>query len=427
MTRWSLFLQTLSLLHHFLGLYSALLETAEVEDDPEHRRELLTFVVAGAGYTGVELAAEINSFVREAARSYPHVAREEIKVMLLQSRGRILPELTEDQAAFSQRILERRGVEIRLNTRIKGATAHTAILGEQETIPTRTLVAAIGSAPNRILDRMSCPRDDRGRVLVDEMLAVQGCPGIWAVGDCAAIPDVHHGGTCPPTAQYALREARHLARNLLAAVSGKTLQPFSRRSLGVFVPLGRFSAAAEVLGWKLSGFAAWWLYRTYYLVQLPRLERKIRVLIDWNLELIFRRDIVKHDITRSDRTDRAHYEAGQVIFHQGDLAQGFYVILAGEVQVFRTEDGQETPLAALGAGEYFGEMALLSGVRHTASVRALSPVDVLVMSSGDFTALATSSTRFSELLAGVMRQRQDSNLARGQQPGESEPETESPS
>ena len=316
-----------------------------------------------------------------------------------------MPESAEERAEFSHKVLERRGVEIRLNTRIMSATAQSAILDDGTTIPTRTLVAAVGAAPNRLLDSIPSERDSRGRIVVDETLAVPGYPGIWAVGDCAAIPDAHTGGTAPPTAQYALREAKHLAKNILATIRGGTLRPFLYKSMGSFVPLGRFSAAAQVMGFKVSGFPAWWMYRTYYLSQLPRLERKRKVMIDWTLELLFLRDIVQMGMTRSAGISRAHYEAGEVVYQQGDLARNFWIILDGQVQVFRQEDGQETLIATLGTGEYFGEMSLLRGVRHTASVRTLTPVDLLVMNEADFTALASSSTRFGELLAGVMRQR----------------------
>ena len=228
------------------------------------------------------------------------------------------------------------------------------MLDDETTIPKRTLVAAIGAAPNRLLDSLPCPRDSRGRLVADENLAVSGYPGVWAVGDCAAIPDVLKGGTCPPTAQYALRQAAHVARNILATINGAPPRPFAHRGAGVFVPLGKYSAAAELLKLKLSGLVAWWLYRSYYLYQLPRIERKIRVLLDWNLALIFRRDIVQHDITRTERTTRAHYEPGQLIIRQGELARSFYIILGGRVEVVRQQDGHETEVAVLGPGELFG-------------------------------------------------------------------------
>jgi NADH dehydrogenase len=398
----------LYLRNHLIGV----LERAEVEEDPRQKAEMLTFVIVGGGYTGVEVAAEIHDFVREAARSYRHVDPREIRVLLLQGRGRILPELDPGLAAFSHRLLERRGIEVRLETRIAGATADTVLLNNGEGVPTRTLVAAVGAAPNRLLDSLPCPRDSRGRLVVDPTLAVPGYPGLWAVGDCAAVPDLKKGGTCPPTAQFALRQAKHTARNILAAIDGRGSRPFLHRNLGVFVPLGRYSAAAEVVGAKLSGLPAWWLYRTYYLYQLPRLERKVKVLIDWNLALLFRRDIVHQDIARSERTSRAHYEAGQMIIRQGELARSFYIILTGKVQVLVEQDGKEREVAVLGPGEFFGEIALLQGARRNAAVRALTPMDLLAMNGADFTALATSSTDFAQLLSGVMERRLADNALR---------------
>ena len=349
----------------------SVLEEAEVETDAQEKQDLLTFVVAGGGYTGVEVASEINSFIREAAKSYSQIDPSEIKVTLLHRGSRILPALPDKLAEFSHRVMERRGVEVRLHTSIMGATAQSAILDDGETISTRTLVVALGAAPNPVLDALPGTRGARGRLMVDDTLSVPDCPGIWAVGDCAAVPDVLTGGTCPPTAQYAIREAKHVARNVLATINGKSLRPFSHRNLGVFVPLGRFSGAADLLGIKVSGFLAWWLYRSYYLYQLPRLERKVRVMTDWTLEMFFHRDIVQMDISRSQGISKSHYEPGQFIYREGDLARNFYTILSGQVEVVRRESGEDQLVATLGVGEYFGEVSLLQGVRHTASVRAL--------------------------------------------------------
>ena len=386
---------------HLIGV----LERAEVEADPSQARELLTFVVVGGGYTGVEVAAEINDFVREASKSFHRVEAGDIRVILLQRGDRILPELGEGLANFSHQLMERHGIEVRLNTSIKSATERSTILSDGTAIPARTLVAALGAVPNQLLDSLPCPRDSRGRIEVDPTLAVPGYPGIWALGDCAAIPDLGSGGACPTTAQYAVREASQLARNIRATIKGDMPRPFSYRSLGVFVPLGRFSAAGELLGFKISGFLAWWLYRSFYLYQLPRLERKIKVFIGWSLNLFFRRDIVNMGVARSGGTAQAHYETGQIILGEGELARNFYIILEGQVQVSRQQGGQDTLVATLGPGEFFGEMSLLQGVRTTASVRALNSVDLLTMKGGDFTALATSSTGFGDLLGSVMRHR----------------------
>jgi NADH dehydrogenase len=391
----------------------SVMEMAEVEEDAEQKKELLTFVVVGGGYTGVEVVAEINSFVREAAGSYLHIDPSEARVVLLHSGDRILPELDKGLAQFGHRLLERDGIEVCLNSRIRGATAQSAILNDGTTIPARTLVAAIGSSPNPVLNSLPCSRDARRRLVTDETLSVPDYPGLWAVGDCAAIPDVINEGTCPPTAQYALRQARHLARNILAHLNGQPTQTFRHRNLGVFVPLGEYSAAAEVMNLKLSGFLAWWLYRTYYLYQLPRLERKLKVVLDWTLELFFQRDIVQVDVIRTEGISRAHYEAGEIIYHQGELARNFYIILSGEVEVFRQENGQIKPVAILRPGEYFGEMSLLREVRHTASVKALTPLNLLVMSGSDFTALASSSTELGKFLETVVEQRLSSSNTTG--------------
>ena len=386
--------------NHLIGV----LEEAEVEANATLKRELLTFLVAGGGYTGVEVAAEMNSFMQEAAKSYPHIEQDDIKVILLHRGARILPVLDKKLAEFSHVVLERHGLEIRLGISIEAATARSAILDDGDVIPTRTLVAAIGSAPNPLLDKTTVKLGQRGRVIVDKTLAVPGHPGLWAVGDCAAVPD--GDGTCPPTAQYALKQAQHLARNILAEIRDNPLRPFSHKSLGVFVPLGWRSAAAEVRGFKLSGFLAWWLYRTFYLLQLPTLERKLRVVIDWTLELAFRRDIVQMDTSRSQRVSRAHYEPNELIYGEDDLARNFYIILVGQVAVVEQRAEGESWVATLEAGEYFGDMSLRhDGLRHSKSVRALTPTDLLIMSGPDFKELASSSTDFKRTLDEVQRRR----------------------
>ena len=390
-----------SLRNHLISV----VERAEVESDPAERAELLTFVVVGGGYNGVEVAAEINSFVREAARDYPNVSPGDVRAVLLQGSSRILPELNEQQAAFSHRVMEQRGIEIRLDTRIKEATVQSAVLNDGQEIATRTVVAAIGSSPNRLLEAVPGNQDARGRLVVDETLSVPEHPGVWAVGDCAAIPDAIKGGTAPPTAQYAIREASHVAKNILAAIRGDGPSPFSYRSRGVFVPLGRFSAAAEVFGLRISGFPAWLLYRTYYLYHLPRIDRKLKVVIDWTLELIFRRDIVRLDNNTSQGVSRAHYEAGETVFRESGPARNLYIVLEGRVEIITHTDGVETKVAELGPGDFFGERSLLQGARHSASARASTAVDLMVMSGSDFTALTSASTQFDQLLKDVMRKR----------------------
>ena len=387
-----------------------MLEAADVEDDPFFKRRSLTFVIAGGGYTGVEVTAEINEFLRVASKSYRNIGPDDFRVILLHRSARILPELGERLATLSHNLLEKRGIAIRLHAQLVSATAQTAVLANDVFIPTNTLVATIGAAPNPVLAGVPCERE-RGRMVVDDTLAVQGIDNLWAVGDCAYVPDVLRGGACPPTAQFARREATTAAQNILATIRGKPTKPFRYKSRGVFVPLGGFAAAAETLGLDFSGFIAWWMYRSFYLMQIPRMERKFRVVTDWTLDLIFPGDIVNMDVDQPTGTSRCHYEAGEYIYEQGDIAQDFYVVLNGEVEITRPNPdgrGNDMIVANLRRGEYFGEMSLLNQERRTSNVRARTHVELLVMSGEDFTALAYSSSLFGNLLDTVIEQRRGS-------------------
>jgi NADH dehydrogenase len=268
------------------------LEHADLQSDPAARRQMLTFVVAGGGFAGVETLAELNDFVREARKFYPNVSPEEVRMVLIHSGQRILPEVSESLSAYALQKLRSRGVEVLLETRVLGSTSHSVRLSTGGELPAGTFVWAAGTSPSPILDRLDLPRTKAGKIEVDATMAVSGRPGLWAVGDSAAIPDVVTGGFCPPTAQYALRQGKRLAQNIAAVLEGRAAEPFAFKALGVLAGLGRRSAVAEILGFQFSGFVAWWLFRTIYLMKLPGFERKLRVAIDWTLDLIFPRDIV---------------------------------------------------------------------------------------------------------------------------------------
>ncbi|MCI0332152.1 MAG: NAD(P)/FAD-dependent oxidoreductase [Planctomycetes bacterium] len=268
------------------------LEHADLESDPGARRQLLTFIVAGGGFAGVETLAELNDFVREANKFYPNVSPDDVRMVLVHSGNRILPEVSESLSAYALEKLRSRGVEVLLETRVLGGTSRSVRLSTGEELLASTFVWAAGTAPNPILGRLDLPRTKAGKIEVDATMAVIGHPGVWAVGDSAAIPDVITGGFCPPTAQYALRQGKRLAQNIAAVLEGREAKPFEFKALGVLVGLGRRSAVAEILGFQFSGFVAWWLFRTIYLMKLPGFERKLRVAIDWTLDLFFPRDIV---------------------------------------------------------------------------------------------------------------------------------------
>jgi NADH dehydrogenase len=255
-------------------------------------KPLLTFVVGGGGFAGVETVAGINDFVRETLRSYPNLTEDMLRIVLVHAAPVILPELGKKLGAYAQRELAGRKVEIRLNTKVEGFTGRAVRLSDGTTIETNTLVWTSGTSPNPLLETIPCAKE-RGRLLVTESLELQGSPGVWALGDCSAIPDRRRGGFHPPTAQHALRQAKIVAHNVVAAIRGTEKKQFHFSTIALLAPIGRRTAVANILGINFSGFFAWWLWRTIYLSKLPRFEKKLRVAIDWTLDLIFSKDFVQ--------------------------------------------------------------------------------------------------------------------------------------
>ncbi|HKY34272.1 MAG TPA: YHS domain-containing (seleno)protein, partial [Candidatus Polarisedimenticolia bacterium] len=270
----------------------ARLEEADTECAAAVRAPLLTFVVAGGGFAGVETVASLNDFVREALPYYPSLSEDDLRVVLIHSGPLILPELGEELGAYARRKLEARGVEIRTGTRVAGLTEGGVLFSDGTSIPSRTLVWTAGTSPHPLLSSLPCAKD-RGRIQVEETLEVPGYPGVWALGDCAMVPDRRTGKACPPTAQHALREGRTAAANIVSALEGGPRMPFVFATLGQLATIGRRTGVARVFGITFSGFTAWWLWRTIYLAKLPRLEKKVRVALDWTLDLFFSKDLVQ--------------------------------------------------------------------------------------------------------------------------------------
>jgi len=267
------------------------LEEANSEGDPAERRSCLTFVVAGGGFAGVETVAALNDFVREALPFYPNLREDMLRVMLVHSGPTILPELGESLGRYTETVLARRGIEIRLKTRVKSVTESNVSLADGVSVPSRTLVWTAGIVPSPIISSLPCAKE-RGRLLVNQFLQVPEWPNVWAVGDCAFVPDIKNpGNSHPPTAQHAIREGKVVAQNIAAVMLGSPLRSFSFRTIGLLASIGRRMGVARVLGFNFSGFFAWWMWRTVYLSKLPGLDKKIRVAFDWTLDLLFPKDV----------------------------------------------------------------------------------------------------------------------------------------
>ena len=293
---------------HLRNRLIAHLEEADTECCADIRRPLLTFVVAGGGFAGVETIAGINDFVREAVGFYPSLRKDMLRIVLVHPGKMILPELGEKLGRYTEKKLAERGVEILVNTRVTGVTESGVQLSNGEEIESKALIWTAGTSPNPVLDCLPCSKE-RGRLRVDEMLRVPDWPGVWALGDCALVPDRKTGQYHPPTAQHALREGKTLARNLVATVRGGDLKPFSFSTIGQLAAIGRRTGVANILGVNFSGFLAWWMWRTIYLSKLPRFEKKLRVALDWTLDLLFTKDLVQFQtfraptISHTDATD----------------------------------------------------------------------------------------------------------------------------
>ena len=271
------------------------------------KQPLLTFVVAGGGFAGVETVAGVNDFVREALEFYPSLAEAELRVVLVHDGPVILAELGERLGTYAQRKLSGRNVEIRVNARIAGMSEAGVKLADGTVIPAKTLVWTAGTAPNPLLARLPCQKE-RGRLVANEYMEVPRWPGVWALGDCAVIADHHTGNPYPPTAQHALRQGGVMAENILAAIRGGKKKPFVFKTIGLLASIGKRTGVARILGINFSGFIAWWLWRTIYLSKLPRLEKKVRVALDWLLDVIFSKDLVQFRTGRAPTISHAESE-----------------------------------------------------------------------------------------------------------------------
>jgi NADH dehydrogenase len=386
------------------------LEEADVEEDQELRRQLLTFVVAGGGFSGVEVMAELNDFVHSVKRNYLRLRNEPHSCVIVQADDRILPEMSEILAISAQRTLRKRGVEIILNDRLKAATSERVILQSGTEIPCKTLISTMPSALPPVVQKLDCPKE-HGKVLVNTGLELKDYEGkVWALGDCAYVTTVA-GTKVPPTAQHAIREATIAAINIANALQGGKRAEFAFEGLGTLGSLGYGAAVAQICGVKVSGFLAWCLWRWIYLMKMPGLNRKVRITIDWLLRLLFPPELAQTRVAFDSGIRNQHFEPGDIIFRQGDLGDSVYVIEDGECEALRDQNGEQQLLATLGRGEYFGEMALLSDKTRNATIRARTAMNVSIIPKEDFNKLRRSVPIFEDVFIELATRRAEAGYS----------------
>ena len=373
-------------------------EEAAVETDPERRRRLLTVVIIGGGFSGVEVAGEISEVAEATRRFYPTLKGERPRILLLQRGEHLIPELNAPSLSkFACDKLRQAGVDVRLNSSAQEITAAGVRLTSGELIEAATVVSTVGTSPNPLIEKLGLALE-RGRLVTNPDMSVKGTDNVWAVGDCAIIPNAFDKKPSPPTAQFAMRQAKQLAANLLRTFKGQPTRPFSFKVLGMLASLGNRRAVADILGIRISGFIAWVLWRGIYLSKLPSFARKLEVVVDWTWKALFPPNIVQLPLSRTGGTGLARYAPGEFVFHQGDPAGNLFVIQSGTAGVYLDENS--SPVTVLKAGDHFGEESLAPNGQgpHRVSVKAETPLDLITLRRDDFERLAQSDATLRKRL-----------------------------
>ena len=383
------------------------LEHADITNLPDVKRGALTFTVVGGGFSGIETVGEMTDLIDKSLRFYPNVDRSEVRVIVLEFADRILGEMPDRLRAYALRHLEQRGIEVRLNTGVASATGTQIETTSGEVIDCRTIVATIGNAPASVVARMDLPLR-HGRIVVGRDLAVPGHDGVWSLGDCALIPmrdaASERGDFAPPTAQFAVREAKQLAANIARRLRDEDTRPFAYKSKGAMASLGARRGIADVMGWRFTGFPAWVLWRAYYIAFLPGVSAKVRVLGNWLLDWVTPRSLVNITSHTPKAARYVHYSAGDRIYEKGGRADGFYTIIEGAVEIVHdtAREGHDQARVIRAPG-HFGERLLLGATRRVATARAVEDTRVLVLDRDEFLKLADAIPAFREYFEAHLR------------------------
>ncbi len=382
------------------------LEKAEVCSDPERKRWYLSFVIIGGGYSGVETAGEINDLVRGSLRYYSNISVQDLSVVLVHSRSQVLPEISSDLREFAREKMGEAGINVMLNERAVVATPEGVRLKSGGMIRGGTLICTIGTQMSPVIEKLNTPKE-RGRLIADPDMRLQGQARIWASGDCAWIINDFDGHVSAPTGQFAERQGKQIAHNIRRVLHGEQTQPFYHKALGQLCSIGGHTAVAEMMGLRLSGFWAWFVWRGVYLMKLPSWSRRTKVGFDWAWQVVFQRDLTHLRTDQTERVSHAFYEPGDYIILQGDPGTTFYIIEKGKVEVVRRDpdSNKDEVLAELGAGDFFGEMALIDNRPRAAGVRALSSVEVVVIGRTVFDRISSSLKPMKDIIAEAVRER----------------------
>lgn len=393
---------TLILRNHIINVFQA----AATETNSQLRQALLTFVIGGAGFTGTEVAAEICDFLVKMLKKIPSIKKDEVRVYLVHSKEIILNELSPSLGKYAMELLRKKGVSLKMGIKIEAVTPHHAVLSNHEKISSRTVISTAPANLNLILAATAGLPVTHDRIKTLPNLQVQGYDHVWALGDAAHIP-LPNGHFAPPTAQFAVREAKVLAQNISAKLSQRPLKSFDFKPLGLLAALGHRKAVGELFGCiKISGFLAWLIWRAIYWAKMPGLSRKLKVLFTWLLDLFIPSEPVVLNISSNKTMHHLHFKASEMVFDQGDLADYLYIILKGRVAIIKKfPSGGEKILTELASGNFFGEIALTKDTTRTAKVVCLESTDLIAIPKEEFLVMKDNFLDLDKFLNTIQEER----------------------
>ncbi|MDB6119529.1 MAG: copper transporter, partial [Verrucomicrobiaceae bacterium] len=365
------------------------MEEANLTNSEEERRRLLSFVVVGGGYSGVETAGQMQDLVRGVCRYYDNIDAEDASVTLVHSGERLLPMLAASLGDYTKRCLDKMGVKVLLNQRVRAATARSVLLNDGTKLNCTLIVCTVGNAPSALAKQLQATGllpMEKGKILVENTGQVKGHDKVWAAGDCSIFPKAD-GGNCPETGQFAQREGELVGENIAAHIFGHPLTSFTFTGLGEMASIGHHMAVANVMGLNFSGIIAWFMWRTVYLSKLPGLDRKLKVVIEWTFELFFPRDISLLTPQFSSPLGEIHLETGDPLFESGEPAFSFYAVKKGRVDI--TDEAGEVVKSA-GPGDHFGERALMGDRLWRFNAKATEPTELVAIDARTFDQLVSS-------------------------------------
>ena len=361
------------------------LELADITENPQLKSYALSFVVVGAGFSGVETMGEIMEMIQRTLRFYPRLCPEDVRAIMVQRDNKILPELPPSLGEYAAKILRKRGIDIRLETGVASASDTALRTDQGERIEAMTVVTTMGNGPSPFLRRLPLTLE-RGRIPTDRYLKVQqeDKPDVWAVGDIALVP-MEDGSYAPPTAQFAVREARTLAKNILATATGKEPLPFRYQPKGSLASLGKYKGVAQVFGVNLSGLSAWLFWRAVYLAMLPSFSTRLRITLNWFFDYFMPRNTVQTQQAGRPACRQVHYAKDEIVCAQDQLLEGFYIVVSGALEMrIPEQSGGEDFVKRYAPGDHWGERIIEADCLSTGAVTALEDSVVLIVRRDDF-------------------------------------------